>query len=62
MPDTPISRKTDPRGTDYVLTIGLVLAEVVALLILVASVFVTSDQKSLDVTTNQTATGDTKTP
>jgi hypothetical protein len=51
----------------HALTIGLVLAGVVAVLTLVGSSFFASDQKSTDVTTTQPSaesptTGDTKTP
>ena len=67
MPDSPTSRETGRRGTGNAVTIGLVLAGVVAVLILVGSVLFLPDQKSLDVTTNQPSTespttGDTKTP
>jgi hypothetical protein len=62
MPDTSTSRETG-----NALTIGLVLAGIVAVLILVGSVFFQSDQKGVDVTINQPSTesptsGDTKTP
>ena len=62
MPDTSISRETG-----NALTIGLVLAGIVAVLILVGSVLFQSDQKGVDVTVNQPSTespisGDTKTP
>ena len=63
MPDTPDTRK---RLTDNAVTIGLALAGVVAVLILVGSVF-NAGEKSTDLTTTQPstespATGDTKTP
>jgi hypothetical protein len=62
MPDTSTSRETG-----NALTIGLVLAGIVAVLILVGSVLFQSDQKGVDVTVNQPSTesptsGDTKTP
>jgi hypothetical protein len=62
MPDTSTSRETG-----NALTIGLVLAGIVAVLILVGSVFFQSDHKGVDVTINQPSTesptsGDTKTP
>jgi hypothetical protein len=62
MPDTSRSRETG-----NALTIGLVLAGIVAVLILVGSVLFQSDQKGVDVTVNQPSTesptsGDTKTP
>ena len=62
MPDTSTNRETG-----NALTIGLVLAGIVAVLILVGSVFLQPDQKGVDVTANQPSTespttGDTKTP
>ena len=62
MPDTSTRRETG-----NALTIGLVLAGIVAVLILVGSVIFQSDQKGVDVTVNQPSTespisGDTKTP
>jgi hypothetical protein len=62
MPDTSTSRETG-----NALPIGLLLAGIVAVLILVGSVFFQSDQKSVDVSVNQPSTesptsGDTKTP
>ena len=62
MPDTSTRRETG-----NALTIGLVLAGIVAVLILVGSVLFQSDQKGVDVTVNQPSTelptsGDTKTP
>lgn len=62
MPDTSTSRESG-----NALTIGLVLAGIVAVLILVGSVSFQSDQKGVDVTVNQPSTesptsGDTKTP
>jgi hypothetical protein len=62
MPDTSTSRETG-----NALTIGLVMAGIVAVLILVGSVLFQSDQKGVDVTVNQPSTesptsGDTKTP
>ena len=67
MPDAPISRDTGRRHSDITLTVSLVLAGVVAILILVGSIFYSSDQKGVDVTANQPSTesattGDTKTP
>ena len=44
------------RETSNALTIGIVLAGIVAALILVASVVFQSDQKSVDVTVNQPST------
>ena len=62
MPDTSTSRETG-----NALTIGLVLAGIVAVLILVGSVLFQSDQKGVDVTVNQPSAKsptsvDTKTP
>jgi hypothetical protein len=62
MPDTSTRRETG-----NALTMGLVLAGIVAVLILVGSVIFQSDQKGVDVTVNQPSTesptsGDTKTP
>ena len=62
MPNTPTTRETG-----NVLTIGLVLAGIVAILILVGSVSFTPDQKGVDITANQPSTespttGDTKAP
>ena len=51
MPDTPSNRETG-----NAMTIGIVLAGIVAALILVGSVFFQSDQKSVDVTVNQPST------
>lgn len=64
MPDAP---NTQRGRTDNSLTIGLVLAGVVAVLILAGSSFFGSDQQSGDLTATQPstespATGDTKTP
>ena len=56
MPDAPISRDTGRRHSDITLTVSLVLAGVVAILILVGSVFFTPSQKDVDMTTNQTST------
>ena len=51
MPYTPSSRETG-----NALTIGIVLAGIVAALILVGSFFFQSDQKGVDVTINQPST------
>jgi len=45
-----------PTNTDNALTIGLVLAGVIAILILVGSVFFKADHKSVDVTATQPTT------
>ena len=60
MPDIPSNRETG-----NAMTIGIVLAEIVAALILAGSVFFQSDQKGVDVSVNQPSTelpttGDTK--
>ena len=67
MPDTPTNRATARTHRDITLSVSLVLAAVVAILILVGSIFFSSDQKGVDVTANQPSTesattGDTKTP
>ena len=67
MPDTSTSRATGRRHSEITLTVSLVLAGVVAILILVGSVFFQSDQKGVDVTANKPSTesptsGDTKMP
>jgi hypothetical protein len=67
MPDTSTSRATGRRHSEITLTVSLVLAGVVAILILVGSVFFQSDQKGVNVTVNQPTTesptsGDTKMP
>ena len=67
MPDTSTSRATGRRHSEITLTVSLVLAGVVAILILVGSVFFQSDQKGVDVTVNQPSiesptSGDTKMP
>jgi hypothetical protein len=54
MPDTPTATGRTHRA--ITLTVSLVLAGVVAILILVGSVFFTPDQKDVDVTTNQRST------
>ena len=56
MPDTLTSGATGRTHRAITLTVSLVLAAVVAILILVGSVFFTPDRKDLDVTTNQTST------
>jgi len=66
MPYIP-SRGDTARGADNVLTIGGVLASVVAVFILFSSVVFKSDQKSTDLamtqpSTESPTTGDTKTP
>ena len=56
MPDTLTRGGTGRTHRAITLTVSLVLAGVVAILILVGSVFFTPDQKDVDVTTNQTST------
>ena len=56
MPDTSTSRATGRRHSEITLTVSLVLAGVVAILILVGSVFFQSDQKGVEVTVNQPST------
>ena len=55
MPDTSTSRATGRRHNDIALTVSLVLAGLVAILILVGSIFYSSDQKGVYVTANQRA-------
>ncbi len=56
MPDTSTSRATGRTHSDITLTVSLVLAGLVAILILVGSIFYTPDQKGVDVTANQPST------
>ena len=56
MPENPTGRNPTQSSRDTTLVIGLVLAGAVALLILAGSVFVGSDQKSVDVTATQPST------
>jgi hypothetical protein len=56
MPNGPTSEDTGRQGTDDPLTIGLVLAAVVATFILFGSVFFKSDQKSVNVAATQPST------
>ena len=56
MPNTPTSRDTGRVHRQITLAVSLALAGVVAILILVGSVFFTPNQKSVDVTTSQTST------
>ena len=51
MPDIPSNRQTG-----NAMTIGIVLAGIVAALILIGSVFFQSNQKGVDVTVNQPST------
>ena len=53
--ERPVSRDTQKSQTDP-LTIGLVLAGVVAVLILAGATFFNSDEKKVDVTTNPPST------
>ena len=55
LPERPVSRDTQKSQTDP-LTIGLVLAGVVAVLILAGATFFNSDEKKVDVTTNPPST------
>ena len=54
-PERPVSRDTQKSQTDP-LTIGLVLAGVVAVLILAGATFFNSDEKKVDVTANPPST------
>ena len=53
--ERPVGRDTQKSQTDP-LTIGLVLAGVVAVLILAGATFFNSDEKKVDVTTNPPST------
>ena len=55
-PERPVSRDTQKSQSDSALTIGLVLAGVVAVLILAGATFFNSDEKKVDVTTNPPST------
>ena len=55
-PETPVSSDTQKSQSDSALTIGLVLAGVVAFLILAGATFFNSDEKKVDVTTNPPST------
>ena len=54
-PETPVSSDTQKSQSDP-LTIGLVLAGVVAVLILAGATFFNSDEKKVDVTANPPST------
>ena len=55
-PETPVSSDTQKSQSDSALTIGLVLAGVVAFLVLAGATFFNSDEKKVDVTTNPPST------
>ena len=55
-PETPVSSDTQKSQTDSGLTIGLVLAGVVAFLVLAGATFFNSDEKKVDVTANPPST------
>ena len=57
-PETPVSSDTQKSQSDRVtaLTIGLVLAGVVAFLVLAGATFFNSDEKKVDVTANPPST------
>ena len=53
MPNGPISREISRKDTGDAVTIGLVLAAVVATLVLFGPVLLKSEQKSMDVVATQ---------
>jgi hypothetical protein len=55
-PETPVSSDTQKSQSDSALTIGLVLAGVVAFLVLAGATFFNSDEKKVDVTANPPST------
>ena len=55
-PERPVSRDTQKSQSDSALTIGLVLAGVVAFLVLAGATFFNSDEKKVDVTANPPST------
>ena len=55
-PETPVSSDTQKGQSDSALTIGLVLAGVVAFLVLAGATFFNSDEKKVDVTANPPST------
>jgi hypothetical protein len=55
-PERPVSSDTQKSQSDSALTIGLVLAGVVAFLVLAGATFFNSDEKKVDVTTNPPST------
>ena len=55
-PETPVSSDTQKSRSDSALTIGLVLAGVVAFLVLAGATFFNSDEKKVDVTANPPST------
>jgi hypothetical protein len=62
MPNGPISRETDRKDTGDAVTIGLVVAAVVATFVLFGPVWLKSDQKSVDVAATQPTDSPIKTP
>ena len=61
-PNGPISREISRKDTGDAVTIGLVLAAVVATLVLFGPVLLKSDQKSMDVVATQPTDSPVKTP
>ena len=62
MPNCPTNRETSRKDTGDAVTIGLVLAAVVATFVLFGPVLVKSDQKSMDVVATQPTDSPIKTP
>ena len=62
MPNGPTSRETSRKDTGDAVTIGLVLAAVVATFVLFGPVLLKSDQKSVDVVATQPTDSPIKTP
>ena len=62
MPNGPTSRETSRKATGNAVTIGLVLAAVVATFVLFGPVLLKSDQKSVDVVATQPTDSPIKTP
>ena len=62
MPNGPTSRETSRKATGNAVTIGLVLAAVVATFVLFGPVLLKSDQKSMDVVATQPTDSPIKTP
>ena len=62
MPNGPTSREISRKDTGDAVTIGLVLAAVVATFVLFGPVLLKSDQKSMDVVATQPTDSPIKTP
>ncbi len=62
MPNGPTSREISRKDTGDAVTIGLVLAAVVATFVLFGPILLKSDQKSMDVVATQPTDSPIKTP